>query len=306
LGVELSENEARELFERFDTDKNGIIDIIEWTEYLKVEDLQTRPFFVKTKSTEQKGILPCLDADQLRQFENLMSRIDKLADVAQKSKVRLMIDAEQTYFQPGIDHVVMNLQRKYNKNFPVIFSTYQAYLKDAHHRLSIDLQRARNENFKFAAKIVRGAYMVAERRRAKELGIADPIHENIQATHACYHSCLDLMFKNIDMCEVMIASHNQNSIEYATHKMKELNIPAKDGGVYFGQLLGMSDHVSLTLGQNGYNAFKYVPFGPIDQVVPYLIRRLEENSAILKGVGVDKERKMLRQEFFRRLFSFGK
>jgi proline dehydrogenase len=251
--------------------------------------------------TEQKGILPCLDADQLRQFVNLMNRIETLAKAAASSQVRLMVDAEQTYFQPGIDHVVMNLQRKFNREFPVIFSTYQAYLKDAEARLRIDIQRARNENFKFAAKIVRGAYMIAERRRAKELGIEDPINPNIETTHKMYHRCLDLMFKNIDMCEVMIASHNQKSIEYATQKMQELNIPRRDGGVYFGQLLGMSDHLSFTLGQSGFNAFKYVPFGEINQVIPYLIRRLEENSAILKGVGVDKEKRMLRQELMRRL-----
>lgn len=101
----------------------------------------------------------------------------------------------QTYFQPGIDHIVLNLQRKYNRSFPVIFSTYQAYLKDSLSRLETDIRRARKEGFKFAAKLVRGAYMVAERKRANELGITDPVQPDLKHTHTNYHSCLDLMFE---------------------------------------------------------------------------------------------------------------
>lgn len=151
---------------------------------------QTRPFFVG-----KGGVLPCLDGEELRQLDALMNRINILAEAAQKSGVRLMVDAEQTYFQPGIDHIVMNLQRKYNREYPAIFGTYQAYLKDATQRLQIDIRRARKENFKFAAKIVRGAYMIAERRRAEELGIEDPIQPDLENTHKNYHRCLDIMFE---------------------------------------------------------------------------------------------------------------
>jgi proline dehydrogenase len=296
MGVVLDPSSAKDLFIRFDHGQDGTIDLLEWIEHLKVEDPATRAFFVS------QGMLPSLSDEELNQFQRVVHRVEKLADLALDLKVRLMIDAEQTYFQAGIDHLVMNLQRKYNRgDIPIIFGTCQAYLRDAWPRLLTDLERARRENFRFAAKIVRGAYMIAERKRANELNYKDPIHVDLEATHACYHRCIDAMFDNISRSEVMIASHNQKSIEYVISKMNELGIDKKSGGVYFGQLLGMADHLSLILGQNGYNVFKYVPYGPVHQVLPYLVRRAEENSAILEGEGVQLEREMLWEELKRRL-----
>ena len=218
----------------------------------------------------------------------------------------LMIDAEQTYFQPGIDHVVTNLQRKYNQTSAVIFGTYQAYLKDAHTRLLLDISRAKKEGFIFSAKIVRGAYMVSERKRAADLGIPDPIQPDLLSTHESYRQCVDSMLTSIGHCELMVASHNEASIQYTIARMGELGIPKRApakgvGGVYFGQLLGMSDHVSFPLGQEGYRVFKYIPYGSVDEVVPYLIRRAEENGSVLHGAGVQKQRRMLRAELMRRI-----
>ncbi len=131
------------------------------------------------------------------------------------------------------------------------------------------------------------------------MGYPDPIQPNIQATHANYHKTLDLILSNIKHANIMVATHNENTVRHAVTKMNELQIPSQGGGVYFGQLLGMCDHVSLTLGANNYSVYKYVPYGPVTEVIPYLIRRAEENSDILGGV--QKERKMLWNEFVRRV-----
>jgi len=167
----------------------------------------------------------------------------------------------------------------------------------------LDMKRAQNEGFIFAAKVVRGAYMVQERNRARDLGYEDPIFPNIQATHSNYHLCVDEMLKKIQQCNVMIASHNEDSVQFVLQKMKEYEINSSEGRVYFGQLLGMCDYITFGLGRKGYGVFKYVPYGSVHQVVPYLIRRTEENSAILGSLGVKKERLLLWTEFKRRLFS---
>lgn len=302
LGLRLDDHQSLELFQRFDTDGDNTIDLLEWTEYLKVEDLATRPFFTSTPDKRAKGLLPCLSEEEIAQLHNTMLRLDKVAAAASARKVRLMVDAEQSYFQPGIDHVVLNLMRKFNQHEPVVFNTYQAYLKSACRRLTSDLSRSKKENFYFGSKIVRGAYMIAERRQADKQGVPSPVWDTLEDTHASYHACLEVMLEDTKHgSEVMVATHNQESIEYVTRRMDDMLIDARAGGVYFGQLLGMADHLSLVLGQAGYNAFKYVPYGPVDEVVPYLIRRAEENSAILHGIGVEKERRMLWQELRRRL-----
>lgn len=301
MKVSMSEDDATELFRRFDTDQTGEIDLDEWLEYLKVEDLIYRPFFLAPYATN--GI-PFLNNEELVMLENMMGRVNTIAECAEKHRVRLMVDAEQTYFQHAIDHTVMNLQRRLNREFPIVYNTYQGYLKDAHARMQFDLGRSRREGFKFACKVVRGAYMFAERERAQQMGYEDPIWPTIEDTHASYHRCLDTLFDNMDHCSFMVASHNQDSVEYAVQKMQKLGIQPEDSqGVAFGQLLGMSDNVSSILGANGYQAYKYVPYGPIKECMAYLVRRAEENSGLLSKS--DSEYAMILSEI-RRRFKLGK
>jgi len=231
---------------------------------------------------------------------SMFNRLNEIADYAAGLKVRLMIDAEQTYFQPAIDHLVVDLQRKYNTSYPCIFNTYQAYLKNCYPRVETDLMRAQREGYYFAAKIVRGAYLVLERKRAVDKKYDDPIWPTLEGTHENYHKVLDLVFKNIHTgANLLVATHNQSSIEYTLNKMESLNL-SKDN-IYFGQLLGMADNLTFNLGRNGYKAYKYVPYGPINEVVPYLIRRVQENSNILSMA--QTERKMIGKEIIRRIFS---
>jgi proline dehydrogenase len=152
-----------------------------------------------------------------------------------------MIDAEHTYFQPAIDIISTDLIKKYNRVYPVIFSTYQMYLKDSSSRLLIDLERARKGNYSFAAKLVRGAYMVVERSRAAQMGYDDPVHDKLSHTHENYNKAM----KDLILCiaagehvEVMIATHNRQSVELALETMSSSGLSPKSN-VYFGQLLGL-------------------------------------------------------------------
>ena len=217
--AEISDEDIELIFRRMDTDRSGYIEYLEWIEYLQFSDLTTRPFFTSGYKGPRQFI-PRLTPEELRQMENMMKRLEAIAEAAAKKRVRLMIDAEQTYFQSAIDHFVVNLQRKYNRNFPVIFNTYQCYLKDSGSRVKFDLARAKKEGFIFAAKTVRGAYMIQERKRAGELGYPDPIQPNIEATHANYNKLVQVILSAPQTTELMVASHNEESVRQATSFME--------------------------------------------------------------------------------------
>jgi len=241
-------------------------------------------------------------AEDLQQIESLYKNLHTLASFAHEQKVRLMLDAEQSYFQPAIDMLARNLQQEYNKTFPTIFNTYQCYLRDSSNRIEADLEHAKKNGYVFAAKLVRGAYMVQERKLAAEKNQADPIHATIEDTHRNYNNILDMLITSNQPRELMIASHNEDSILKATKLMAVNNLSTKSSGIMFGQLLGMCDHISYSLGANGYSVYKYVPYGPVGEVIPYLVRRAEENSSIMAGAV--KERAILRKELLRRLLAF--
>lgn len=161
---------------------------------------------------------------EIRQMENMYARLDRLAEVAAASNVTLMVDAEHTYFQPAIDQVVLDLQRRYNREKPVIFNTIQCYLKDSHSRLLLALSASQREGWHYGVKLVRGAYQVLERTRAVELGYKDPIQDSIQDTHNSYNRAAELMLNRIrspgSRDQVMLATHNEDSIHRAIQKMQ--------------------------------------------------------------------------------------
>ncbi|KAL7573366.1 hypothetical protein ACA910_011726 [Epithemia clementina (nom. ined.)] len=291
-GNHMDEQEIGQLFQAMDLGGDGHIDYLDWLSFVNPMDLTMGPL---TPYFEEG---PLSNKEKL-QLANMLQRLKLLAKAASERNVRLMVDAEQTYMQPAIDHLVLNLQRKYNKEKAVIFNTFQCYLKDSELRIRIDLERAKREGFYFACKLVRGAYMIQERKRAKDLGYPDPIHDNIEATHANFNAMVDLLLENNKICEFMVASHNERSVHYTIQRMAALHLPKSGSGVYFGQLLGMCDPVSFTLGHHGYEVFKYVPYGPVQEVIPYLIRRAEENSGLMDGVS--KETRLLAKELRRRL-----
>eukprot|EP00884_Botryococcus_braunii_P003785 jgi/Botrbrau1/13407/Bobra.0082s0014.1 len=243
-----------------------------------------------------------LTVEEFASYQKMYNRVDSIAAACHhKGNMRLLVDAEHTYFQPAIDAVTINLQQKYNVDAPVVINTYQCYLKDAYHRLSTDIQRAKAEGWKIGIKTVRGAYIVIERQRAASLGYEDPIQPSLEATHSNYNRCVALSLEAVanKEAELMVASHNQASIEEAVNVMKRLRLQPSTSGVYFGQLLGMADHLTFPLGRHGYRAHKIVPYGPVEETMQYLLRRAQENSDVLGGCG--KETSMIRSEILRRL-----
>lgn len=178
-------------------------------------------------------------------------------------------------------------------------------MKDSQAKVNEFIQRSEYEGWEFAAKIVRGAYMHLERDRSKALGYPSPIHDTLQDTHDNYNKVIRRIIERDSVREknsnvnLVVASHNQESVELTIQCMKENQISKNMHNVYFGQLLGMADNLTFALGRSGYTAYKYVPYGPINEVMPYLIRRAQENSDIMGGVV--QERKMLWAEFVSRL-----
>ena len=325
-------------------DNNNSINIKENVTYgiddLKVEELSNLITFISqnklnstSNSSHQNESLVLTDIE-IELFYKMYQRLTQLVTLAKSLNVRLMIDAEHTYFQPAIDYLIRKLSSQFNIDYPVVFGTYQLYLKDSKSRLFRDIKIAENKKYKFAAKLVRGAYLSLERQRAIKLNIPDPIYSTIEETHNNYNQCVKEVIalvhnntsnnntsnnnthmnarennsdnslthtatNNTQHIEIMIASHNEQSVQLALQHMNELNLQPSTTPVYFGQLLGMSDYISFSLGHAGYKVYKYVPYGEVHEVMPYLIRRAVENSDALSGAHT--EIRLVRNELFRRV-----
>merc|ERR1719447_2466300 len=226
-----------------------------------------------------------------------------------EQNVRVMVDAEQSYFQPAIHRLTMELMRTYNTDKAIVFNTYQCYLKKAHKTITLDLEQAKRQNFYFGAKLVRGAYMEQERARAELLGYKDPINPDYPATSAMYHKVLDECLTRIHALKVagedpqrigiMVASHIEDTVRYGVGRMAELGLDPQERVLCFAQLLGMCDQITFPLGQSGSSVYKYVPYGPVNEVLPYLSRRAKENGGMMTKLATEK--KLQRQELFDRL-----
>ena len=234
----------------------------------------------------------CPTEEEIELLEAMYNRGRTLGEAAANAGVRLLIDAEQVRYQPAIDNLVLDLQRQFNVNDkPIIYNTYQCYLQDSPERLRTDVERAVRFNYHFGAKLVRGAYMESERELAEAAGLPDPIHESIEATHKCYNDAVNFLLRHSvesdRKAELMCATHNQESIEKAIDAMNEYGVDRKSSTICFAQLYGMSDHLTFNLGKHGYRAYKYVPYGEVHEVMPYLLRRARENSAIVGGANLE-------------------
>ena len=298
LGFVESSQTQQDMFSQLKAENSSLIHSGAWHD-LYTEDTDLYKLMKSKEST--KHYAPVLRPFRQLQYENVISRLLALSEHSQALKVRLMVDAEQSYFQNAINHITVHcLMPKYNQHFPTIYNTHQCYLRKAYQQVLSALEYGESCGFTYGLKLVRGAYMDQERTRSRELGYTDPILPDINATHEMYHTVMEACLKKVKQgkASLMVASHNKDSVERAVELMRHFSISPTEG-VVFGQLLGMCDYISLPLSRAGYQVYKYTPYGPVREVIPYLARRALENRGLLKGA--DFEREVLGRELKRRI-----
>ena len=236
--------------------------------------------FIVSEVLKKRSSGDSLTTEEQKEADLFRQRVEKLCRKAFDNDVRIMIDAEDVCYQHHIDEVVMDMMEKYNKQKAIVFNTYQMYRWDRMDVFREDLKRAREKDFYLGIKFVRGAYMERERKRAEEGGYPSPIHPDKESTDRDYDAALKFAVENIDRVTIFNGTHNENSSLYLTQLMEQNNIRTDDDRCWFSQLYGMSDHISFNLAHLGYNVAKYLPYGPVRHVLPYLIRRTEENTSM--------------------------
>jgi len=221
-----------------------------------------------------------LSQEENEEWKRVKERVDGLCQEAKKHNVRLYADAEESWMQDAADDLMEDMMRKYNKEEALIFNTLQCYRWDRLDYIKKLHQTAKRDNFKIGAKIVRGAYMEKENKRARKRGKKSPICKNKEATDVNFNSVMAYCLDHLEDISVFIGTHNEMSNYLALQIMEDKDIAKDDPRVWFSQLYGMSDQISYNLAAKGYNTAKLVPFGPVTDVVPYLLRRAEENSSV--------------------------
>jgi proline dehydrogenase len=226
-----------------------------------------------------------LSAEETKEYEKVKQRVQAICDEAYKAAQPIFIDAEESWIQPAIDDLADENMHRFNKEKAIVYNTFQLYRKDRLSFLKATIAKGKAENFYVGAKLVRGAYMEKERKRAAENNEASPIQDTKEHSDRDYNLALDECIKNISIMGLCAGTHNEQSSLHLVTLMKGNNIANDDKRVYFSQLLGMSDHISYNLVLSGYNVAKYVPYGPIKEVMPYLIRRAQENTSVKGQTG---------------------
>ncbi len=243
------------------------------------------------------ALLP-LDASEKVEFQRLSQRVNRICRLAHELNVSVMIDAEESWIQDPIDSIALEMMRRYNQEQAIVFNTYQLYRKDKLSSLKADIMTAVSEQFIPGLKLVRGAYMEKERDRAVEMAYDSPIHEDKESTDNAYNDALKFCISKLDLVSFVAGTHNEHSCKLLAELQDNKGIPHNHKHVYFSQLLGMSDNLSFNLAAAGYNVAKYVPYGPVKAVMPYLFRRAEENTSVAGQMG--RELRLISVEMKRR------
>ena len=238
--------------------------------------------------------------EEEEEWSRIVARYHKVCKLAKENDVEVLIDAEESWTQLAVDDLVEEMMRTYNTGVPIVYNTLQLYRWDRLDYLKELHKRALKEGFSLGIKIVRGAYMEKERERAKEKGYPSPICETKEATDENFNKTLTYILNNLEDMSLFVGTHNEYSSYLTMNLMNEFKISKNDNRVWFGQLYGMSDHITFNLADQGFNVAKYVPFGPVKDVMPYLIRRAEENTSVagqtsreLNLLKTEKERRKL-------------
>lgn len=272
-GIEFAINEILKTIELSqENNKKVPLTVFKITGLIKVDILKS----ISKKLKEGTS----LNTNEIKYFNILIDRINKLCKSAYDKKVRIMIDAEESWIQDAIDNIALKMMETYNKEEVIVINTYQMYRKNGLNNLKLHFDNSTVNKFKLGVKLVRGAYMEKERQFAIENNYESPIFDTKDDTDNEYNLAIKFCLENIQSIFLIIGTHNKISIEYLMKLMKEKDLPNNFTNIYFSQLYGMGDNLSYNLTKHGYNCCKYLPFGTIKDVIPYLIRRARENSSV--------------------------
>ncbi|HYJ91242.1 MAG TPA: proline dehydrogenase family protein [Pyrinomonadaceae bacterium] len=265
----------------FDATKNEIIRTIE-----RAKDDPNIPFAVfKVTGIAPFGTLERLsarkklDAKSQAKAERIHSRVEEICSLAHSAGQPIFIDAEYSWLQDATDRMATEMMERFNREIPIVFNTIQLYRVDRLQYLRNARKEASRNGYWLGVKLVRGAYMEIERERAAENGYPSPIHPDKTATDEDYNAAIEYCLKHLGEMAFVNATHNEESTMLLARRMHELGLPENHSRIFFSQLYGMGDNISYVLAKRGYNVSKYVPYGPVTDAVPYLIRRAEENTS---------------------------
>ena len=247
---------------------------------------------------EKAGTASTLLQTEKKEFDRVRERFNKICKAAHDAALPVFVDAEESWIQNAVDDLVNEMMTLYNKEKAIVFNTFQMYRNDRLEYLIDCFTKAKNNNYFLGAKLVRGAYMEKERARAEKMNYSSPINETKEITDMHYDSALRFCMEHLDKISFCCASHNEQSATLLINLMKEKSIQNDHSHIFFSQLLGMSDHISYNLAAAGYNVSKYVPYGPVRDVIPYLIRRAQENTSVKGQTG--RELSLIVKEMERR------
>lgn len=294
-GVELKETEtdfektvAHNLEAISFAGKNRTADIV----CIKLTGFGRFGLFEKMQSGES------LSKSENEELSRVKNRFHRLCKAAQKVKVKLYVDAEESWIQNTLDHITEEMMAEYNQSFPVVFNTFQLYRWDRLAYLKKEVERARKNGFVLGAKLVRGAYIEKENERAEKMGYLSPIHKSKKAVDKDFNAALKVCVDNIDTASFCVATQSEQSCLIAMQLMEEKKLPFNHENVCFSQLYGMGDNITFNLAKLGFNAYKYLPYGPVKDVIPYLIRRAQENTSV--NGQMSRELKLIEKEIERR------
>lgn len=251
-------------------------------------------FSLLQKITEGKE----LQQEEKLEYNKVIERLDNICKKAHELDVKIYIDAEESWIQIAIDRLAEVMMKKYNEKKAIVYTTLQLYRHDKLSYLNELISKSKTKNYVLGVKLVRGAYLEKENERANLLGYHSPIQPNKESTDNDYDQALTVVINNIDHVEVCAGSHNEKSAKHLIELLSEKGLEKNHHHVFFSQLYGMSDNISFNLAAAGYNVSKYLPYGPVKDTMPYLIRRAEENTSVAGQMG--KELSMIIKEIERR------
>lgn len=296
--------EGKEEQAQFDATRDKVLSLIEFsTEKASMPFAVFKPTGLGRFKIWEASAQGALRGPLLEEWNRVVQRYDDLARAAQSNNLMLLIDAEESWMQDGADALCTQMMFRYNKVQPVVFNTLQCYRHDRLDYLKELHLQAKSKGIKLGFKVVRGAYMEKENDRARNMGYATPICRDKQHTDEVFDAVVAYILKNIADISLFMGSHNEESTLRALDLMEEHGIDKNDPRVWFGQLYGMSDHITYNLSDHGYNVAKYIPFGPVKDVMPYLIRRAEENTSVAGQTS--RELELLKKELRRRKVARG-